>query len=350
MAKWGEGDPRWIVEDRPDATNVNNWHWSEKNATKWSEDRLRDLLSAVDLNRDLERVKITEVEKLKGEAIVNNRKAKLIYLYDWTITGKWQGYLKQDKTKKYDGFFEIQGLSDENDIDEVDIEITTKDTTNEGYKFKDLMRKEGTKVIQKQLGTYVKELKTDFAKGLIKPKAGSEEAPEKAVPVAKPAPTSSGPAPPPPAASVAKKVPQTEAGVKIKCMTVSLQDTFKCDARQLYDFFTQRHMIQGWSKCRVEWEMSKGSKFQFFDGAIEGVLTDFVPSSLIKMNWRFKTWPSGHFSDVKISITQGVDNTTLILEQTGVPEGDYERTREGWLYKTFQAIKATFGVGEYSLN
>lgn len=27
MAKWGHGDPRWIVEERPDATNVNNWHW-----------------------------------------------------------------------------------------------------------------------------------------------------------------------------------------------------------------------------------------------------------------------------------------------------------------------------------
>lgn len=27
MAKWGEGDPRWIVEERADATNVNNWHW-----------------------------------------------------------------------------------------------------------------------------------------------------------------------------------------------------------------------------------------------------------------------------------------------------------------------------------
>ena len=113
---------------------------------------------------------------------------------------------------------------------------------------------------------------------------------------------------------------------------------------------TPFQMIQGWSKCRVEWEMSKGSKFKFFDGAIEGVLTDFIPSSLVKMNWRFKTWPSGHFSDVKINITQGVDNTTLILEQTGVPEGDYERTKEGWLYKTFQAIKATFGVGEYSLS
>ena len=27
MAKWGEGDPRWIVEERADAVNVNNWHW-----------------------------------------------------------------------------------------------------------------------------------------------------------------------------------------------------------------------------------------------------------------------------------------------------------------------------------
>ena len=62
---------------------------------RWSEERLRELLGAVDVNRELDRVKITEVEKLKGEAIVNNRKAKLIYLYDWTITGKWQGYLKQ---------------------------------------------------------------------------------------------------------------------------------------------------------------------------------------------------------------------------------------------------------------
>jgi len=43
MAKWGEGDPRWIVEERPDATNVNNWHWTEKNATPWSKERLHQL-------------------------------------------------------------------------------------------------------------------------------------------------------------------------------------------------------------------------------------------------------------------------------------------------------------------
>ena len=45
MAKWGEGDPRWIVEERPDATNVNNWHWTEKNADQWSKDKLNELFS-----------------------------------------------------------------------------------------------------------------------------------------------------------------------------------------------------------------------------------------------------------------------------------------------------------------
>ena len=45
MAKWGEGDPRWIVEERPDATNVNNWHWTEKNADAWSKAKIKVWIS-----------------------------------------------------------------------------------------------------------------------------------------------------------------------------------------------------------------------------------------------------------------------------------------------------------------
>ena len=63
MAKFGEGDgalafaslklswppaltpyfaiaARWIVEDRADGANVNNWHWTEKDVMKPAEDRL----------------------------------------------------------------------------------------------------------------------------------------------------------------------------------------------------------------------------------------------------------------------------------------------------------------------
>lgn len=56
MAKWGEGDPRWIVEERPDATNVNNWHWTEKNACQWSKDKLKELLVGLRLDNKVGKI------------------------------------------------------------------------------------------------------------------------------------------------------------------------------------------------------------------------------------------------------------------------------------------------------
>lgn len=52
MAKWGEGDPRWIVEERPDATNVNNWHWTEKNACAWSQEKIKELFKNLKIAGD----------------------------------------------------------------------------------------------------------------------------------------------------------------------------------------------------------------------------------------------------------------------------------------------------------
>ena len=43
MAKFEQADPRWIVADRADGTNVNAWHWQEKDCTAWSRRRLGQL-------------------------------------------------------------------------------------------------------------------------------------------------------------------------------------------------------------------------------------------------------------------------------------------------------------------
>ena len=95
MAKWGQGDPRWIVEERPDAVNVNNWHWSvqlltlrcgrfvivfflfgsvctvyrtEKNASVWSKDTLKSLLMSVKFDSPKGNGEVTEVTSVTGEA------------------------------------------------------------------------------------------------------------------------------------------------------------------------------------------------------------------------------------------------------------------------------------------
>lgn len=98
MAEWGKGDPRWIVEERPDgrsrnssrysrmfsafplATNPNNWHWKEKNATQWSKDKLNELLVGLKVENDQFVCEVKELKKCDGEASANNRKAKLVFL------------------------------------------------------------------------------------------------------------------------------------------------------------------------------------------------------------------------------------------------------------------------------
>uniref|UniRef100_A0A915LQD4 Activator of Hsp90 ATPase AHSA1-like N-terminal domain-containing protein n=1 Tax=Meloidogyne javanica TaxID=6303 RepID=A0A915LQD4_MELJA len=92
MARWGEGDPRWIVEERPDATNVNNWHWVEKDATQWSIQRLKDLLVNQTFENENVKIDFTQLGKIEGEASANNRKGKLIFFYEWTISIDFTGF------------------------------------------------------------------------------------------------------------------------------------------------------------------------------------------------------------------------------------------------------------------
>ena len=35
-----------------------------------------------------------EIEKVEGEASANNRKAKLIFFYEWALTLKWKAILR----------------------------------------------------------------------------------------------------------------------------------------------------------------------------------------------------------------------------------------------------------------
>lgn len=62
------------------------------------------------------------MKKLEGEATANNRKGKLIFLYEWNIKCVWEGTLKYD-TDKHEGRIEIPNLSDENGADELDVSV-----------------------------------------------------------------------------------------------------------------------------------------------------------------------------------------------------------------------------------
>lgn len=82
---------------------------------------------------------------------------------------KWNGYLPGQE-KPCEGKINVPNLSEENDLDDVQIEITTSESTDESHKLKQFMYNVGRDRIRKQLGVYLKELREEFSKGLILPK------------------------------------------------------------------------------------------------------------------------------------------------------------------------------------
>ena len=93
--------------------------------------------------------------KIDGEASANNRKAKLIFFYEWVVSGEWEGTLLDSENKTvYKGKFEIPNLSEEHDADEVDVNITMTNE-NKQPKLKEFMYRQGTQKIREQVAKYI---------------------------------------------------------------------------------------------------------------------------------------------------------------------------------------------------
>ncbi|XP_076047733.1 activator of 90 kDa heat shock protein ATPase homolog 1 isoform X2 [Oratosquilla oratoria] len=339
MAKWGEGDPRWIVEERPDATNVNNWHWSEKNASAWSKEKLKSLLEGKKIvEPGLCEVEIKELTKCDGEAIVNNRKGKLIFFYEWVLKIDWKGHLFQSD-KEIKGHIEVPNLSEENEPDEVDINVTVSSNESEGEIIKEFLLHKGKEDMTAVFAAYIDSLKKEYASDLILPTKDQN--------VVKPAPKTNV------STSTSHIMHSTntsnmeklELGCKIPTSKLTLTQTFKCTADEFYQAFTQKEMVVAFTRNDVKMEVEKGGKFELFGGNICGQFEELAPGKKIVQKWRFKTWPSGHYSRVVLDINQLEDAVEVKLTQTSVPSNDLDRTREGWKNYYWESMKRTFGFG-----
>lgn len=339
MAKWGEGDPRWIVEERPDATNVNNWHWTEKNAGPWSKDRLKELLTNLKIVQNGIDCKISEVEKIDGEATANNRKGKLIFFYEWDIKLKWDGVLAGGKDK-VNGEIHIPNLSEENDVSEVDMTVTIKGTGDEAQRVKAFMHNKGKDEIRKQLNEYIRSLKEEFSKGLILPKKGEVPKPDNVSTIT---------------SGFNKKInmepvvsnQNKQIGLKLDTKSIELSESFQCRAHEFYDAMTRVEMVTAFTQGHVKMEAEKGGKFSLFGGNVRGEFRELVPGKKIVQLWRYKQWPDQHFSEVTFNIEEKDDHTLVSLKQDLVPSSEVDQTRDNWKRYYFDSIKRAFGFGAF---
>ncbi|CAF0955876.1 unnamed protein product [Adineta steineri] len=340
MAEWGKGDPRWIVEERPDATNPNNWHWKEKNATQWSKDKLNELLVGLKVEDEQFIVEVKELKRCDGEASANNRKAKLVFLYEWHIEGKWEGQIRTGENRtKFEGAFEVPNLSDENEIHEVNITFSIE--KSKGDKIKEMMKQRGEPIIREKLGEYVRLLKEEFSQGLILPTKNSSSTSNSKT-VSSSSVNSSN-------ATTSKSSSNTQSSTNqtsFDTRELTVEDTFKCQRSELFQTFTDINMVRAFTQNSVsQYDCQQGGQFALFGDNITGNFLEIIPYDRIDMLWRFKSWPKEHFSHVSLIFQDDVEQTKLIVKQTGVPTQFYDNTMEGWRRFYFESMKSAFGYG-----
>ena len=95
MAKKEDADARWIVKERDDGKNCNNWHWTTKNVSSHINSSLSEAVKHGDVFPSdglLANCRIKSAETT-GEASVNNRKGRTFLSYELNMKRKWTGEL-----------------------------------------------------------------------------------------------------------------------------------------------------------------------------------------------------------------------------------------------------------------
>uniref|UniRef100_A0A1L8EIL1 Putative activator of 90 kDa heat shock protein atpase log 1 n=1 Tax=Haematobia irritans TaxID=7368 RepID=A0A1L8EIL1_HAEIR len=339
MAKWGEGDPRWIVEERPDATNVNNWHWTEKNATPWSKERFVQLFKNVKISGDNIECTIESLDKCNGEATANNRKGKLIFFYEWELTLHWSGVFLSKPNIIHKGKINIPNLSEENELCDLEVTITIDESNDFSEALKLFMYNYGREKIRQLLGIYIKELKEEYSKNLILPNKNSETP---ATPIVK---TNTKVSNNCKYDSNSKVVAPTSLGCKLDVRTLCIEEEFQCTANDLYNVLTKPDMVTSFTRTPAKVEAIRGGEFHLYGGNVHGIFDELQPEKKLSLRWRLKTWPSGHYSNVLIELEEQKHCTQMKLTQTGIPGTEYEAMKANWYRYYWHSIKQTFGFG-----
>jgi uncharacterized protein YndB with AHSA1/START domain len=91
-------------------------------------------------------------------------------------------------------------------------------------------------------------------------------------------------------------------------------------------------------------EAAVGARFTAWDGYIEGCNIELQPYDRIVQRWRTTEFPAGA-PDSTLTVMlepEGGASTRITLRHTGIPEGQGESYRQGWLDHYFEPMRRYF--------
>jgi len=259
---------------------------------------------------------------------VQSRKQKKFPLYELEIKLKWEGQLWDDSGKvvtEAKGHIKIPDLSEET-YDDLEMTVICDDETAAMKPLKEAMRTTGCKRVREASMRFVKQLKDSINTGADKEHA------KKAAPAQR---------------SNNQYVVSSQEGGALS--SIKIKYNFSVPPHVLYETLLDTDRIRGATASDACMSKDVGGKLMMFSGSVEGENIRLAPfdaasgKATIVWKWRFNTWQPGHHSTVTIDLVDKEGATELVLEQSGVPEEEKERTEKGWTGLLLDRLKAMLG-------
>ena len=360
MAKLGEGDQRWIVEERKDGANVHGWHWVEKDCKEWTRVFFESefVSGGDDVNDDsgekqssfldddvANGVRFVKPLRITGEAYLNQRKGKIIPGYELELCIDYE--LEGERI----GTMVLPYVSDENRGEDTEVKFSPKDESEKAKKAKRWIEEKSGK---EKVREVVKKWEEEMARGTPalaaktsgesgSDSANNDRATEEAAAKQKPKQTT---------AKGKTEHEYKSAPLSTKYHTIKIKEKFLCRATDVCEALLDPRRVMHFTRTKCTGQKGVG-KFEMFDGSVRGETITFIDGERIVQKWRFNSWVPDHYSTVTMVLKEPEPgNCILELTQTDVPEADahgnenvMEVTENGWKNLIFARIRNAFGYG-----
>ncbi|KAF9157979.1 hypothetical protein DFQ26_008106 [Actinomortierella ambigua] len=321
-----------------DMKNVNNWHWVDKNCINWAKTYFEEHLSNVSVEKNGNSVTTKKVTSVEGDVDVNQRKGKIITIFDVAITLTFEG--KTANGTEVTGKIEIPEVAHDTDADDYVFDVSIDSDNSTKQPIRDLIRTDLSAALRKKLVAFAKDLiqthgkdvqvDSDFSRpSTPKPAATTTTTSTSSMKSASSTSTSSGGG--------------AAGGPAVNTTTLSDTIEFQAPASDIYNVLLDETKVAVWSRSKASIEPKVGAKFSLFGGTITGEIQALEKDKKIVQSWRINSWPAGHYSTVTMELDQGTSSTVLKVKQAGVPIGEEDLTRRNWNNFYWTEIKRTFG-------
>jgi len=317
--------------------NPNNWHWVNKNVAGWTKEFLEARIKEVKAEENGVTAQLDKLISMDGDVDVNQRKGKVITIFDVKLVIEYSGKTKDDEDVS--GTITVPEVAHDTEENEYVFDIDIYSDANSKAPVKDLVRSSIVPQLRKQFAKIGPALIAEHGKDIQHaPGSGPSSGvitPKVHVPSA-PTPSSTA-------------TTQTKDNSSVNTTTVTDSDEFRAPASELYQTFTDPQRIAAFTRAapKLFEGAKKGGKFELFGGNVSGEYLELVEPTKIVQSWRLDQWPKGHFSRLEINFDQNdVDNVTVMrVSWSGVPVGQEEVTKRNWKEYYIRSIKQTFGFG-----